>query len=203
MSSQTDICNIACVLLGDQTIVSINDNTKRAQTLKSMYDVVRKAMLRKNAWKFSLIKTQIASITPALPIPPPFNQAFAMPPGDQCLRLWDIGNTRQTLGYLNYRTGLEKLYLWQGNTIFTQLASPLWIHYSQDITDTTQFDPSFVWAFGARLADVCCETITQSSQKRAQAQAEYKKALWEAETTNAIEQLPDGMADDSWTLGRL
>jgi len=203
MSSQTDICNIACVLLGDQTIVSINDLTKRAQTLKSMYDVVRKAMLRKNAWKFSLLKEQIASITPTLPIPPPFSQAFAMPPGDQCLRLWDIGNTRQTLGYLNYRTGLEKLYMWQGNTIFTQLQSPLWIHYSQDITDTTQFDPSFVWAFGARLADVCCETITQSSQKRAQAQAEYKKALWEAETTNAIEQLPDGMADDSWTLGRL
>lgn len=202
MASQTDICNAALVLLGDNIIVGIGDNTKNARTLKAVYDMVRKDLLRENIWKFSLDKIQIPSITPAV-MPVPWSTAYVMPPGDQCLRLIDIANSRQALGVANYRSGLEKLYSWQGNTIYTNFPSPMWIHFTQDVTDTTQYDPCFVWAYGARLADVCCETITQSSEKRAQAQQEYKKAIWRAKSINAIEQLPEGIADDSWVTGRL
>lgn len=200
MSSQTDIINLALVLLGDNTVVSIDDPTTNARTMKAIYDTVRRDELRSHYWKFALFKSQVASV--ATPVAPtPYQFTFQMP--DDCLRLVDAGNTRQNLGMLNYRTGLEKLYDWQGNFIFTQMPGPLWIHYVKDARDTSQFDANFVTSFACKIAQAASYKLTQSTQVWKKLQTEYNQAILRATMNNAIERLPEGLADDSWVISRL
>lgn len=221
--SQTDICNYALVaVLGEPRINSITDNVKAAQVLSSIYDTVRQSEIRKAVWKFALKRVLIASVTPSaqvLPngIPPPYAYCYQIP--NDCLKLLTFANTRQSLGMLNYRTGMEKFYDWQGNLIFTNLglgcnwnnsppnptppAASQWIEYLWNVVDTTQFDSNFAVAFGCALAKAACKSITGKLDMYKAASDDYDKAMIVATMNNAIERLPEGFADDSYTLSRL
>lgn len=221
--SQTDILNYALVsVLGEPPITDITDNVKSAKTLSAIYDTVRQNELRKAIWKFAHKRVLIASITPSasvLPngIPPPYAYAYQMP--NNVLKLISFANTRQSLGMINYRTGMEKFYDWQGRYIFTNLGlganwgttvqNPLpppasqWIEFIDDTKDTTLFDSNFAVAFACALAKASCKAITGKLDMYASASKDYNDAIGIAMTNNAIERLPEGYADDSYTLSRL
>lgn len=207
-------------MLGEPSIVSIDDNIKSAITLKAIYDIVRQAELRKAVWKFAHRRVLLPSGTPPLSllpngIPPPYAYAYQVP--NECMRVLSFANTRQSLGMQNYRTGMEKFYeMGPGNWLYTSLGlginysggstvppSSQWIEYICDITDTTQFDSNFAIAFGCALAKAGCKSITGKLDMFKTAAAEYNEAMVTAAMNNAIERLPEGFADDSYTLARL
>lgn len=217
-ASKTAICNYALVsVLGDVRINSIDDQTKNAQILRDNYDLIRQSELRKAFWKFSLKNTLLAASTPPADkfpngLPPPYAYAYKMP--QDCLRLISFAGIRQSLGLVNYRTGLEKFYDWQSDYIFTNLgtgvlwagdtpATSQWIQYVADVTDTTQYDANFAIALACALGVACCEAITGANSKYQKALNDYNRAITAALVNNAIERLPEGMADDSYTLARL
>lgn len=199
MSSQTTIVNTALTILGSETVVSLNDNNKRARTMKTIYDIVRQQELRAHNWLFSMLDTQIPSL--AIDAIPPFSVAYQKP--NDCLKLISMANQPQQLSLIDYRTGFEKLYVQRGKIIYTNLDAPCWISYVQDITDATQFDACFTMAFAAKLAWRACEALTGSSAKRNICMSEYKTALTEAAMVNSVESLPEGRLDDSWVLARI
>ena len=218
IASKTAICNFALVsVLGDVRINSIDDDVKSAQILRDNYDLIRQSELRKAFWKFSLRHVLLPAVTPPVSkfpngIPPPYAYAYQMP--QDCLRLITFAGLRQSLGLCNYRTGLEKLYDWQEDYIFTNLSLGInwtstvpstsqWITYIGDETDTTKFDSNFAISFACALGVACCEAITGSTSKYQKAMSDYAKSITAAYVNNAIERLPEGMADDSYTLGRL
>lgn len=218
IASKTAICNFALVsVLGDVRVNSIDEQTKSAQILRDNYDLIRQSELRKSFWKFSLKNSLIASILPPpnkFPngLPPPYVYLYQMP--TDCLRLISFAGMRQSLGMINYRTGLEKFYDWQGNYIFTNLGTGVtwdptvpptsqWIQYVADVTDTTQFDSNFAISFACALGVACCEAITGASTKYQKALNDYNRSITAALVNNAIEQLPEGLADDSYVLSRL
>jgi hypothetical protein len=59
-----------------------------------------------------------------------------------------------------------------------------------------------VRALASRLAYELAEDLTQSASKRDQAGADYKAALREAVSANAIEVAPEVLPDNSWLLSR-
>lgn len=199
MAGQTDICNLTLTLLGAPTIVSINDDMKAARTLKAVYDMERQNELRAHNWIFSLTDKQIAS-SATTPIPP-YTQSYQLP--NDCLKLISMAGIRQQLDQINYRNGLEKLYIIRGRMLYTMIAAPTWINYVQDVTDTTIFDPCFNQALAARMAWTCCEALVGSVEKSTKMMQEYNKKISQALINNAVEQLPDGIADGSWATGRL
>lgn len=221
VAGQTAICNYALVaVLGEPPIVSINDLNKAATTLKTLYDMVRQSELRGAIWKFAHRRALISSGTPPLSllpngIPPPYSYAYQVP--NEALRVISFANTRQSLGMQNYRTGMEKFYeIGPGGWLMTSLGVGInfsggsvlppasqWIEYICDITDTTQFDPDFAIAFACALAKAGCKGITGKLDMFKTAAAEYSMAMAKAAMNNAIERLPEGYADDSYTLARL
>lgn len=218
LASKTAICNFALVsVLGDVRINDISDQTKPAQILRDNYDLIRQSELRKAFWKFSLKNKLIANIQPPASVfpdglPPPYAYLYQMP--QDCLRLISFAGMRQSLGLINYRTGLEKFYSWQGNYIFTNLGTGVnwdptvpgasqWIEYVGDVTDTTQYDSNFAISFACALGIACCEAITGATSKYQKAVNDYNRSITAAFVNNAIERLPEGMADDSYTLARL
>lgn len=200
MSSQTDIVNQAQILIGDDLVVSINDNTKQARTMKVLYDMIRQGELRAHRWKFSMTR----QLLPAMTTPPentPFTYGYLLP--SNCLKVLDINHLRQSLGSYNYRSGLEKLYEFQGNVLLTNIPAPITLHYIQDVTDTTMFDACFVNAFSAKLAWKAAYALSQATSIKNMCLEHYKDAINEATRTDAIEKLPEGQAEDSWVTSRL
>lgn len=220
VAGKTAICNYALVaVLGEPPITAITDQVQTAKTIASIYDMVRQSELRKAIWKFAHKRVLVPSIVPTaaqLPngIPPPYAYAYQIP--NECLKLISFANTRQSLGMQNYRTGMEKFYDWQGSLLFTSLGVGInftgnsvlppasqWIEYTVDVIDTTQFDPNFAVAFACALAKAGCKSITGKLDMFKTAAAEYNEAMIVATMNNAIERLPEGFADDSYTLARL
>ena len=200
MASQTDIYNQALTIMGEELVVGPSDTSTAAKTLNAVYDLIRLGELRRYRWKFSLTRT----VLPALTNPPantPYAYGYQLPPN--CLKVLDINGLRQDLGCYNYRSGLEKLYEFQGSVLLTMIAAPITLHYVQDVTSTTAFDPLFINALSAALARKTAYRLTQSNSIVTLCEREYKKAMAEATMMDAIEKLPEGQAESSFILSRL
>ena len=200
MSSDVDIANRALQKLGEARIVSVfpPDDLKSARAMNAAFEMVRDNELRAHWWNFAKARTTLPAdvATPAFD----FNFQYTLPA--DCLRVRIVGNMRQSLGMLNYRTGLEKLYTLEGRKILTDLTAPLSLEYTSRVSDTSQWDACFVEAFACKLALETCYEITQSDSKSAMLRQDYKRAVREAVLANAIELPPDGIADDSFILAR-
>jgi hypothetical protein len=61
----------------------------------------------------------------------------------------------------------------------------------------------FAEVFACRLAVEVCERLTQSNTKRQIAWDEYQQAMRAAVRSDAIENPPEPLPDDSWILSRI
>lgn len=204
MASQTEIANRAAVKMGEDRIINIDDNNKVARTLKSMFNIVRDAELRKRRWSFSIKRVQLAADVAA----PAFGYGAQYQLPVDCLRpltiaLYDFGAD------LSDYHGGGKPYVIEGRKIlYGSAGAPapsgaLPLRYIASIEDTTLWDACFVEAFACKLAVEACETLAQSSDKRRLAWQEYKDAIAEAVRANAIELPAESIPDDTWIMGRL
>ena len=200
MASDVDIANRALQKLGEARIVSVfpPDDLKSARALNAAFEIVRDNELRAHWWNFARARTTLPSDTakPAFD----FNFQYTLPA--DCLRVRVVGNMRQSLGLLNYRTGLEALYAIEGRKILTDLGAPLSLEYTSRVTDTTLWDACFIEAFACKLAIETAYELTQNDAKGESLRRDYKRAIREAVLANAIELPPEGFTDDSFVLSR-
>lgn len=199
MTAQTDIANLALQKLGLDPIISFADKSKAARAVAAAYDPMRQMELRSHNWKFAEKDANLpVDVTAPLFS---WNFAYQIPTG--CLRFLQIGGIRQSLGGAMYRTGLEGLYTIKGNKIYTNLAAPLPITYTDDVIDTTLFDANFVDMLACRIALQTCIQLTQNDALKTALAREYKRSLNQALISGSVELPPQGIADDSFVLSRL
>jgi len=205
--SVVDICNSALSMVGAASIMSLTDNSREARVCNLQYDSNRRDELRKHYWNFALKRVSLAPDTAA----PAFDYAyqFTLPP--DCLRI-AIPND----AYLDWQLEGRKILTnsikspfssnvvnSQGVVVTTATVSPqLNLKYVSDVTDATQFDPSFYNVLTISLAVDICETLTQNSGKKRDLKQDYKDAVVEARTADAFENLPADAPDDAWWLVR-
>jgi hypothetical protein len=200
VASRVDIANLALTKLGSNTkITSFEDNSVAARAISGVYDLVRKAELRKRHWSFALKRAAL----PALADAPTWGFGYAYQLPTDYLRLMQVGEFLLTPALNSYVTGDASPYAIEGQTIATDFGAPLKIRYVADITDEGVFDALFVTALAARIAFETCEQITQSNQKKQIAASDYKEAIRDAAAVGAIEKPPAPIADDSWMVARL
>lgn len=202
MSSQTDIADLALSILGKPTIASLGDNSNAARVINVEYDMIRRALLRgRSTWRFSIKRAKL----PALSTPPvsgPYIQQYALP--TDCLRVLFAGDTWPGLDLSDYRLGPTDVgYLVEGRNILCDYGSPISLKYVADITDTTQFDPWFVIYFASTIAWTCCERLTGSDAKQEAAKKRMQDATIQATASNALENVSEMPADDSWIAARM
>jgi hypothetical protein len=199
VSSQTDICNLAATLLGVSRITAITDNNKTARSLASVYDMVRRAELRKHFWSFASTRVML----PALAAAPAWQFGSAAQLPADFIRLVQVNDYYADPAMMDYRNQDDSAYVIENNTIITDFPFPLKVRYIQDVTDTGRFDPLFDVAFATQLAMTVCEDVLNSDSKVGTCQQLYTKAIADAMRANAFEKAPEGQADDSWMLVRL
>lgn len=199
MASEVDIANLALFKLGAGSITSLDEEDPKAVAMNIAFATIRDSELRKRRWRFSLARHSL----PALASAPAFGyqRKFQFPDG--CLRVIQIGEYDLGPNLSDYRSAPTELWSIEGRAILTNLDAPLKVRTIQRITDTTQYDANFVEAFASRLAYTCCERITQSDSKKADALTDYRLAIREAARSNALEVASGEATDDTWVMARI
>lgn len=186
--SQTRVANHALQKLGAQLITSMDEDTREARTVKACYSILRDRELRAHSWNFSIKRVALA---PSATVPA-FGFAKAFPLPADCLRIlppalhvdWTVENIN----------GVSHILTNEGTVIY--------LRYVARITDEAAFDELFVDMLACKIAWHCCETITQSNQKKADVMQEYKDARAEARRINAFEQASPQEPEPPWLVAR-
>ncbi|WP_107314000.1 hypothetical protein [Burkholderia metallica] len=193
MASQVGIANRALTKLGSARITSLDEDSKAAATLNSMYDDVLDACLREHVWSFAKTRAKLAALADA----PLFGFGYQYRLPADFIRLIQIGQ------FLVYpKTDTRGLFSIESGNILTDLQAPLYIRYTKRVTDPNAMDALFRETFACRLAIEGCEAITQSSTKRQAAWAEHDRAIAQAIRVNAIERPSQPVGDDTWLEAR-
>lgn len=199
MASQVEIVNYALTLLGQDRILSIDDDLKAAREAKAVYSIVRDALLAGYTWSFAKTRASI----PASVTVPAFQFANTYPLPVDCLRIIMIGDIYVGADLTDYRNTPVEEYAIEGREILTDLPAPLKLRYIKQVTDTTQFSANFSESLGCSLAERLAEPVAQSETKRDRATVAFKDSISKAVRANAIELAPQKLADDEWILSRL
>lgn len=199
--SVTDVANRALQLLGAASIMNLTDNTVEARECTRAYDACRLAELRVHRWNFAKKR---AALAPDVAEPAwGYLYQYTMPvdclrvllPNDACLD-WQIEGRKILTNQATSPFGAGVV-----NAPVT--ASPaLYLLYVADITDPTQWDPLFAELVSARMAAAMCEKLTQSNQKKQDAQQQYRAVEQDAKMANAFENTPVDAPMDDWLLAR-
>ena len=199
MAASIDIANAALNTIGADPIVAFTDANKRAIACQGQYNLSRKEELRGANWSFAIKRTTL----PALAAAPAFGYTFAYQLPVDFVRLVQVGQWFVGFSNTDYRTGPESEYALEDGKILTNAGAPLPIRYVYDLTNAQQFDAMFVSCLTARLASDIALQLTQSTDKKREADKEWQLAMARALAANAIEKPPEMIPDEAWIMGRL
>jgi len=199
MASKVEIANRALTKIGDSRITSLDDNTERARVISSSWDAMRDNELRIRNWNFSIARASL----PALVSAPAwgFNYQYQLP--SDCLKVIQADEYFPGLSLTDFRVYSDAEYQIEGGKILTNKSAPLKIKYVSRVENTGLWDSAFTEVFACRIAIEICERLTDSTTKRQLAWDEYKQAIIFASRSDALENPPESMPDDSWIMSRL
>lgn len=198
-TSDVKIVNIALTMLGEERILSLDDDIKAARDAKAVYDTVRDALFGAYTWSFAKTRTLLAADATA----PVFGFARSFPMPVDCLRLVLVNEIYAGVDLTNYRGSPVQDFTIEGRNILTNYPAPLPVRYIRRVTETGLYIPSFDMALAAALAESLAEPLTQSNSKKEYAAAQLRMHIRNAVKANAIELPPEKLADDEWIMSRL
>lgn len=183
--SEVALANLSLQKLGAARITSLTENSRNARSINACYEMIRDRELRAHRWHFAV---KFQTLTPDTATPA-FDYLYQFTWPTDCLRVLKPRNRRVD---------------WElaGRKILTNESNTLELRYIARITNPTMFDPLFDDALACKIAWHTCEEITQSNQKKADIQGEYRMAIAEARKTNAIEISPEDPVEDDWLSAR-
>lgn len=185
MTSVVGICNNALDKLGQSAITSLSDGNKAANLCSRNWEKVRDQVLRDHPWNFAVKRATLAASTDAPDWG--FDNQFPLP--SDSLRLLEVRDLRAG----EYQ--LENGSILSNETV-------LYVRYITRIEDPNDFDSLFIDAVATRLAFELCEGLTQSNTKKEALWQEYGDSLTRAKKTDAQENPPVLLHEDSWVESR-
>lgn len=171
MASEVGICNAALINLGEDTIISLDEDTKAARLCSQRYAPIRDAELRTARWNFAIERVQLAQLTttPAWE----YLYEYSLPSDYLKLVETDLDDVKEP-------------YAIEGNKVRTN-SSEVYIRYVRQVTDPNEFDSAFIEALAARISVMLAKPLTDSETVLAAMKELYKDAIQEARTADAQE----------------
>ena len=190
MASEVEIANTALSRVGATRITALTENSVAARAVNAIYAQMRDVELRAHVWNFAIKRAQLAEDATVPAFGP--SAAFTLP--SDFIRLLPPDPELHS-NDLDWRI--------EGRRILTYDTAPLDIRYVYRVTDPNEMDPIFRQALALRIARAICEPLTQSNNKLAAIDAEYKDTLREARKADALEEPPVDQPEDTWVTVRL
>jgi hypothetical protein len=186
MASDVEIVNNALSKLGEQPLLSFDDDSEPARLATRTYADTRDDLLRTNPWNFATRRAQIAAETTA----PVYEFARSYPVPSDFLKLIELDNPNR------WPFKLEE------GRILTDIASPINIRYIFRVTDADAMDVSFREALSARLAMDWAEPLAATTTLTQQMAALARQKLSNALALDAQEDPPEPLRSTSFIRAR-
>lgn len=190
MATQVEICNLALIRGGQNKIAAIDENSKAADLLNGIWDMIIDEVLRDHTWNFAVRRAQVDAEDTA----PDWGFALEYLLPDDCLRVLSIDDDPE----ISYRV--------EGVSIFTDEDTPINLKYigrfGSDEEDIAYFDVKFVNALAWRLLQEIAFALTASLKLVQLASQAYMMALSEAKTVDSQEDSGQDAGCGVWTDAR-
>ena len=191
MTSKVEICRDALQILGDKSIVSLEENSKEARQCKIAYPRAVETVLRSYPWSCALRRVTLAKSAEASAFGA-WNR-YRRPVDDiQVLPLTTTGETN----------GLPVVYQLEGRFILCDLEAPLNYRYITSDLDPIDMPPDLRRAISGQLAVRLAEVLTGSQSKLNMALTLYRSDLNEAKANDMKEDGTGEILSSSWLEAR-
>jgi hypothetical protein len=194
VAGYVQVANLALQKIGaDDQLTDPSDPTPAAQAIAAAWEPIRRAVLRKGKFNFSLTRAELtaqASSSPGYRTPYPFEYRFPLP--SDFLRFVEV---------LGPSSVIDRYKLERG-AVLADSIGPVFVRYVADVEDAAEWDDLFVEAFAARLAFQVADRVTGDRGRKSDCWAEYRAAIRETAGVDAKEDPPEEAQDSSWITAR-
>lgn len=169
-TNDVDIANMALTLLGEASIMSLDDALDSARAIKRLYDSALDAALRDHNWNFAQLRRVLArhAVAPEYE----FKYQYPLPTDPYCLRVLETSlDPNDAWRIETYKTEAE-----QSRVIVTD-ATAIEILYVARLTDVVLWDALFADAMGFEIAYRASYAITRQATLTKTLQVE-KEIAW-------------------------
>ena len=181
-----EIVNMALGFLGEDSISTLADSTKRATLANACYGTVRDAILEERDWQFASLWAV---------------QATAATTSKNPLAVYQCSKPTGTLAIRKVCDGDGEPLEWmlEGESILTEETvadavatdtDGVYVHVTQQITDTAKWPSNFVLAFAHRLAAVLAVPLCENRALEADQWRLYQMALDQAVSADSMQGRP-------------
>lgn len=168
ITTRTSICNFALSMIGDANITSFDENTARAERCRSLYDQVRKSILRDHPWSSAKKRVILSPVTTY----PVFGYSHAFPLPRDFIRIISTNQECYEIENRHILANSEQINL----------------EYIFDNDNEETWDSMLVEAMGLKMAAKLCKPNTGSDAAGQSAAAEYERLITRARAINAQER---------------
>lgn len=180
-----EICNLALVPLGADTIMDLDEDSENARKLKAIYSLVLKDILRAHPWNFALKRVELAQLVNT----PLYGYSYYYQVPADYLRAVEI----------NGENNID--YVVEGDTLLCS-EETVELRYIAYIEDSTLYDSNFISLLASRLEAELAYAITQSKTLADSKWAIYKIKLARARSADAQEGKPQKIQRNRWIESR-
>ena len=172
MASKLGIINGALRELNVERLSAITDNSKEAEVMRDIYDIVRRSMLEEVPWNFATKR----AVLPLLPSSPAFGyeNEFQLP-ADFIFASKEYNNEEFEI---------------EGGKLLSN-AEEIKLIYNYDNLDPSTYPPSFVESFILELAVRACMPLTQDKAHKQMLAQLAEVALVKARTFSSQQDSTD------------
>jgi hypothetical protein len=185
--SETKICNLALVRLGEKMITSLSDDSQSARICDLVYGELRDELLCRYRWKFAIHRKSVTadSASPEHG----YDYQYSVPSSPKCLRI------------LKVEVSETELTDWvrEGDKILTDGEDEtIDITYIRQVTDEAKFPNSFVKALAMSIAEYLAYNLIQSSTAAERVRLAHDDAILQARIQNELEDWKDEAGNTDW-----
>lgn len=168
--SQVQIVNMACAKLGDFYISSMSEGTKQATYAGIFWENARDTLLESYPWNFAIERASLALLAGT----PTWQYTYKYQLPNNCLRVLDMSASG------DFDSSQTTEYRIEGRTLVTN-ETKAYIKYIKQVTDTSNFPPSFSKLLACELSLLLAEPLAAADSSTKQLiMADRELALSEA-----------------------
>jgi hypothetical protein len=145
--SQVQIINMSLSKVGDYTISSLTEGTKQQLYAVIHWENVRDSLLQSYAWNFATERVALAMLAGT---PIGYDHKYQLP--NDCLKVRKVS----TDGNFSGVNAVD--YKIEGRVLLTD-EDTIYIKYTKQVTDTSQWTPLFIKAFMCQLSSLLAEPL--------------------------------------------
>ena len=178
MANKLDICNLALIYLRKKPIKDLGSSSLEATTMSRLYPLIFDFLLREHPWSFC---SKVKALALCEEVSPLYRYVYQYP--TDCAKVEQLVSPESIHKSQDYEVASGSM---GSKVILTDVGNAV-LRYSEKLTDTSDFDPSFVLVLAARLAADAAINLTGKAELWEAAERRYIEFLNKAKLADAKE----------------